>query len=300
MQNCAKAWLASQRGFTIRFFSAVRPLECAEEKRYFIARHEGRLVGFVTCSPIYARNGWFIEDILRQPQAPYGTTELLITTALESLREERFDVATLGLAPFVDLETDIEHPGRTRLLQMILIVLRPFYNFRGVVHFRRKFAPSWWEKVYLAFWPDRVTWGLTLDVINTLFPEGFHGLVRGWLASYVWRPLVRPTAVFRRAFLFLHLDLYIPLKRQYRFLDSFALGIGLVVALVIVLAIYQALVGPNTVTIALSKLYEKWRNGPILAAIFVFLAWRLLATLARTWQVVNDDNQLKTDDVTRE
>ena len=215
-------------------------------------------MGLVTCSPIYARNGWFIEDILRQPQAPYGTTELLITTALESLREEGFDVATLGLAPFVDLETDTEHPGRTRLLHIILIVLRPFYNFRGVVHFRRKFAPTWWETVYLAFWPDRITWGLTLDVINTLFPQGFHGLVRGWLATCVWRPLVQPTAVFRRAFLFLHLDLYIPLKRRYRFLDSFALGIGLIVTIVVVLAIYRALVGPNTVTIALSKFYEKW------------------------------------------
>ena len=142
MQNCAKVWLASQRGFTIRFFSAIRPLECAEEKYYFIAWHEGRLVGLVTCSPIYARNGWFIEDILRQPQAPYGTTELLITTTLQSLREEGFDVATLGPTPFVELETDIKHPQRKLLLRIVLILLRPFYNFRGVVHFRKKFAPT--------------------------------------------------------------------------------------------------------------------------------------------------------------
>jgi lysylphosphatidylglycerol synthetase-like protein (DUF2156 family) len=206
---------------------------------------------------------------------------LLITTALESLREEGFDVATLGPAPFVDLETDIEHPGRTRLLRIILIVLRPFYNFRGVGHFRRKFAPNWWERVYLAFWPNRITWGLTLDAVNALFPEGFRGLVRGWMASCIWRPLVRPTGVFRRAFLFLHLHLYVPLKRRYRFLDSFAIGIGLVVALVVALVIYQAVVGPNTVTIAASKFYEKRGDRPILAAICVFLAWRLLAMLAR-------------------
>ena len=111
---------------------------------------------------------------------------------------------------------------------------------------------------------------------------------------------MQPTAVFRRAFLFLHLDLLVPLKRQYRFLDSFALGIGLIVALVVVLAIYQALVGPNTVTIDLSKFYEKWGNEPIFPAIYVFLAWRLLAMLARAWQVGSDDNQLKTDDVTKE
>jgi phosphatidylglycerol lysyltransferase len=199
MQACAEAWLASQRGFTIRFFSAVRPLEWAEEKRSFLAWHEGRLIGFVTCSPIYARNGWYIEDIIRHPDVLYGTTELLITTALESLREEGFSVATLGLSPFANSCRDIGHPGRMRVLSAILTALTPFYNFRGLHHYKKKFAPSWWEPVYVAFLPDRLTWGLVLDVIDALVPGGFLRLIRDWPLNYSRSLLGHRIAALSRA-----------------------------------------------------------------------------------------------------
>jgi lysylphosphatidylglycerol synthetase-like protein (DUF2156 family) len=185
MQACVRAWLASRRGFDMRFFSVVRPLALAEEKRYFLAWHRGRVVGFLTCSPIYARNGWYVEDIVRRPDAVYGTTELLITSAFRSLREAGFSLATLGLSPFASLSADGLHRGRTRLIKAISLALAPFYNFRGVYHYRKKFAPSRWEKVYIAFWPDRLTLGLALDVANTFIPGGVAGLIRGWLASYV-------------------------------------------------------------------------------------------------------------------
>jgi phosphatidylglycerol lysyltransferase len=184
LQACAEAWLAGRRGFALQFFSAVRPLESAEEKRYFLARHGGRVVGFVSCSPIYARNGWYIEDIVRRPEAVYGTTELLITTALESLREEGFSLATLGISPFANRNPDIEHPARMRVLGAMLAALSPFYNFRGLQHYKKKFAPSWWEPVYVAFWPNRLTWRLVFDVVGALIPGGFLRLVRAWPASY--------------------------------------------------------------------------------------------------------------------
>ena len=141
-------------------------------------------------------------------------------------------------------------------------------------------------------------WGLTLDAVNALFPEGFHGLVRDWMASCVWRPLVQPAGVFRRAFLFLHLHLYVPLKRRYRLLDSFAIGIGLIVALVLASVIYQAVVGPNAVTIAVRKFYESWGMGRFLPRSLSFWPggyWPCWPGKRGT-----DDNRLKTDDVTNE
>jgi phosphatidylglycerol lysyltransferase len=194
LKVCAEAWLTGQRGFTIRFFSAMRPLEWAEEKLYFAAWHQGRLIGFVTCSPIYARNGWYIEDIIRCPEAVYGTTELLITTAFESLRQEGFSVATLGLSPFANSRPDTEHPGRARVLTFILTALAPFYNFRGLQHYKKKFAPSWWESVYVAFWPNRLTWSLALDVVDALIPGGFLRLVRRWPPSYARNLPEQPVA----------------------------------------------------------------------------------------------------------
>jgi len=180
---CAEAWLRERGGFTFRLFSQLRPLDGAEEKRYFIARQDGRMTAFVACSPIYARSGWYIEDIIRVPGAAYGTTELLVTTALDCLRDEGYSMATLGLSPFADLRRDEHHPGRTRVLGAILAALGPFYNMRGYQHYKKKFAPTWFEPVYVAFRRDRVSFGLLWDLANAVIPGGSLGLARRWMAS---------------------------------------------------------------------------------------------------------------------
>jgi len=299
MEACANAWLTGRQGFTMRFFSAQRPLEWAKEKRFLLAWHERRLVGFVTCSPIYARDGWYIEDIVRRPEATYGTTELLITSALESLCEEGFSMATIGISPFANLSHDPQHPGRMRVICIALAALRPFYNFRGLQHYRKKFAPSWWEPVYVAFWPDRVTPRLVLDAANALIPGGFFRLVRGWIISCVRGILEWPVGASRRIFVFSRVGFYIPLKRRYRLLDSLALGVGLAVAFILASTMYQDVRGSNTILSTMDELPDKLAVLRIVPVISLFLAWRFLAMLARDWQVESIDDRLREDETRR-
>ena len=53
-------------------------------KRYFIAMRHGRMEGFLACSPVYARKGWYLEDLLRRPDAVNGATEALVLAAIEA------------------------------------------------------------------------------------------------------------------------------------------------------------------------------------------------------------------------
>ena len=71
---------------------------------------EGKLTAFLAASPIYAREGWYLEDILRLKSTPAGASELLITTLFDHLRVSGCQFATLGTASLVGVESQRDHP----------------------------------------------------------------------------------------------------------------------------------------------------------------------------------------------
>jgi len=150
-----KRWSTTHRS-PIKFgwLFAVDLFQHKERKKYFTARDEtGKLIGFLAASPIPARNGWYLEDVLRLPHAPKGTADLLVVEALDLLRRDGAKLATLGTAPMA-MEGGI-HPDvhSSRLLSFVsrsvANCFSVFYNFDGVRRFKSKFAPSWWESEYI-------------------------------------------------------------------------------------------------------------------------------------------------------
>lgn len=149
-----KSWLTTRRS-AIKFawLFSVDVFQHKERKKYFTARDaNGKLVGFLAASPIPARNGWYLEDVLRARNAPNGTNDLLIVEVLELLKRSGAKLATLGTAPMA-MEGSVDpsiHDSRvlSKLTQLCAAVFSLFYNFGGVRRFKAKFAPSWWESEY--------------------------------------------------------------------------------------------------------------------------------------------------------
>jgi phosphatidylglycerol lysyltransferase len=145
-------WLGSRRSATtFGWLIALDPFLHSEYKKYFAARVNGRLVGFLAASPIPARRGWYLEDVLREPDAPQGTATILVVEALAKLKAEGAALATLGTAPLTtDGPNDL--PSGHRVVSHALKVaarrLGGFYNFEGLRRFKGKFVPSWWESEY--------------------------------------------------------------------------------------------------------------------------------------------------------
>jgi len=192
VRACLAAWLRSRRSLRMRFLADVKPFAHAEERYYFLAWHQGQLAGFATCSPLYARNGWYVEDIVRRPDAPYGTTDMLVTTALGTLRDDGAALATLGIAPFTGLRRARSERWPDLLLLAITRLSAPFYNFDGIQRYKAKFAPSWWEPVYVAYWPNRLTIGLAYDILNVFPPAGLRNMLRVWLRVHLRGRTARP------------------------------------------------------------------------------------------------------------
>ena len=212
-------WLESRRtASTFGWLIALDPFIHSEYKKYFAARVDGKLIGFLAASPIPARKGWYLEDVISEPYAPQGTGTLLVVEAFKRLKEEGAAIATLGTAPLAtDGPDDIptEHRVVARALDMASRRLSGLYNFEGLRRFKGKFVPSWWESEYAlgqrgvampprvghaivrALVPGGLTQLLTRQAIRVMRGESVsvkEGLVRkvGNASSYLAENVTKP------------------------------------------------------------------------------------------------------------
>ncbi len=150
---CEK-WLGGRSaGMSFGWLFRLAPFHNAEAKKYFAARDEdGRLVGLLAASPIPARDGWYLEDVLRSTDAPDGTSDLLVFETLRELAAAGALMATLGTVPLSDIGVD-DLTSKAYLLGHVLHLIRknlkPIYNIEGLRCFKSKFVPSWWESEYV-------------------------------------------------------------------------------------------------------------------------------------------------------
>jgi len=102
-------------------------------------------------SPVPARNGWLVEQIIRGFNAPNGAAELLIDAAMRAVGDSGSTYATLGLSPLSErarLEP-LQQPIWLRLvLEWVRLHGARFYNFGGLEAFKAKFNPDVWEPIY--------------------------------------------------------------------------------------------------------------------------------------------------------
>ena len=163
-------------GFLVR----VDPFGFAAERRLFVARvGEGDaavLVGFAAVIPVYARRGWFLEDLIRAPSAPNGTTELLVDAAMQEAARLGSDYLTLGLSP---LAGDV-----SSLLGLARRYSAPLYDFAGLRAFKAKFRPREWSPIRLSHPLGHSAVAAVYDSLRAfarrgLFRYGLETLLRG-------------------------------------------------------------------------------------------------------------------------
>lgn len=177
IEALAREWLASRRMSAMGFLVQLEPLAFAEERVLFTAEQDGKLVGFLSAIPVFARRRWFVEDLLRARAAPNGTAEMLVDAAMRAPEVAACESVTLGLAPLA---------GRVPApLRVARAVSSPLYDFRGLHAFKRKLRPHGWEPVYLCS-PGRYAGGRWLALGDAL-----AAFARGSLLRFALRTLFR-------------------------------------------------------------------------------------------------------------
>jgi len=179
-------WLATRPIAPMGFLVQIDPFTFADERRYFVAERDGRVIGFLGIIPIYARRGWFFEDFLRDPEAPNGTVELMVDAGMRAAAAAEVPFVTLGLVPLAgDVGTWLRAARRLG---------RALYDFDGLRAFKAKFKPRVWDPIFLAYPPSKSAF---VAVADTLAAFARGGLLRFGLETFLRGPaiVVRTLAV---------------------------------------------------------------------------------------------------------
>ena len=164
------AWESGLARTVSRSFLRTDPLAERDRKRIFVAARGGRLEAFLACSTVNGGRDWFLEDLVRRPDAPVGATEIVVVEALARLRGSGAQRASLDIAPLRGSDDQLDRRAR-RLLGALRPVLDSFdrrYHFRARAQYATKFVPSEWRPRYVALYPSVPTLGLIRAVRATL------------------------------------------------------------------------------------------------------------------------------------
>ncbi len=160
LQVVLDGWLRGRPIPAMHFLVEPYTLSHFEDRKIFRAERDGCAVGFLVASPIPLRSGWLIEQIVRLPDAPNGTAELLLQHAMARLDAAGAAFVTLGLSP-LSRRAELADATQPRWHRWVMDGVRrfgqPFYNFDGLDAFKAKFQPDGWEPVYALAASDRLT-----------------------------------------------------------------------------------------------------------------------------------------------
>jgi phosphatidylglycerol lysyltransferase len=201
LRDISRDWLKGKGNRELGFVLGSLGLEQQSAKRYFIARAEngaGRIEGFIVCEPIFGRSGFYLDVTRRRPDAIRGTMELLTAEILRRLREEGFEMASMGVAPLALLDDPdlANHPLLTRLMRFVYQRVNTNYDFKRLYRYKAKYHPHAWEPRYFCFNQRRLSLNMLYALINVrkdaalerfLARERFQETVRTWkhAASFI-------------------------------------------------------------------------------------------------------------------
>jgi phosphatidylglycerol lysyltransferase len=201
ISELSREWLKRKGNQELGFVLGSVGLDQASAKRYYIARSQnglGRVEGFIVCEPIYGRNGYYLDVTRRRSDAVRGTMELLTTGILRSLRDEGYDMASMGLAPLALLDDPdlADHPLLTKLMRFIYQRVNVQYDFKLLYRYKAKYHPHAWEPRYFCFNQRRLSLGMLYAVVQVrnavtlgrlLGSGGFQEKVKTWkhAASFI-------------------------------------------------------------------------------------------------------------------
>jgi len=175
--------LASRRMAPLGFVVQLDVGAITAEARPFVAERDGEVVAFAVAWPAPASATWLVRDLVRGPDAPSGTSELLIDAVMRAAAVAGAHV-TLGMVPLARQAGELDGWLRT-----VRQATRRFYDVDGLAAFRSRLRPTAWSPVAIASPAPRAAPLVIADVL-----AAFAG---GSLAGFGWRSLRKPRAAIR-------------------------------------------------------------------------------------------------------
>jgi phosphatidylglycerol lysyltransferase len=157
MRTLSEEWQQAKGSGEFGFLVGQPSLDSPGDRKFFIAMLEGSVEAFCVCTPVYARNAVYFDLLRRKAQPVRGTVELLITDSFRQLKEQGYELATLGTSPLSG--EHVEDPAQSWFIELAMDIafdrLGYFYSFKPIYQFKEQFGPDFWEPRFLAYHPAR-------------------------------------------------------------------------------------------------------------------------------------------------
>jgi hypothetical protein len=148
------AWAESSMLQLEGFLLATDLFAPLEGRRLFVALRDGKAEGLLLATPVRKDQSYYFEDLMFLPTAPNGATELLILSAMATLRKENAFEVSLGVVSLNNLsfysDADRAVPSNRWFLSGVRRFAQFFYNSEGIELHRKRFQPYRWENVFIA------------------------------------------------------------------------------------------------------------------------------------------------------
>jgi lysylphosphatidylglycerol synthetase-like protein (DUF2156 family) len=125
-------------------------------RRLFIGTIEGKLVGYISYTPVYgSRPGWMHDLSRRLPDAMPGVMETINRVAIETFQREQVPWLHFGFTPFTELTGQPSFPGHSKAFHWFMEHLwangEAVYPAQSQLAYKQKWAPNLVLPEYVAF-----------------------------------------------------------------------------------------------------------------------------------------------------
>jgi len=155
MEQVGEEWLKSRTGHQIHI-SDVYLFNDRLGKRWIYAKKGEKIIGAITLNRLIAHDGWLLNHLMITPDAPNGTSELLIVSAFEILEKEDCHLVTVGMVTTNELG-EIQGFGKisTGLARWGFRMAKKIANLDGLYTFWGKYDPQG-RPAYLIFSRNKI------------------------------------------------------------------------------------------------------------------------------------------------
>lgn len=168
MEQVGEKWVKGRKGPQIHI-SGIELFSHREGRRWFYAKKGDELVGVILLGSL--QKGWLMNHLMITKEAPHGTPELLVTSALEAIEKEGGHFVTVGAVPYPNLGSiDGFSPVARLLARGGFKFFKLLFRLGGRKKFWEKFHPHS-APLYLLFSDDTIG----LKEIRSLL-RSMHGL----------------------------------------------------------------------------------------------------------------------------
>ncbi len=167
MEEVGSKWLQGRKGPQVHI-SQAHLFQDRFGKRWFYAMQGTQIVGVVVLNQLQEKQGWLLNHIMFIPEAPHGTPEFLVVTALTTVAQENCHYVSFGNVARSNLG-EIKGLGKVSnwLTKIIYKLARTLFHLDGHVKFWEKFHPQH-DPSYLLFHGSSITLNQILSLKQAL------------------------------------------------------------------------------------------------------------------------------------